>query len=271
MGDLASDTSVDGADGKYRASLSRDWEVWGPNGGYLAVIALRAAGRETPHRRPASFACQYLNVAEFAEVNLVVRTLRASKRTAALQVSMTQGERPILDASVWVVDDNVSGLTHDVTTMPSVPGPHDLRSFDELQPEGYPWYPFWRNVEVRPTEWREERPDGPPEWRAWLRYRPTATFEDPFLEAGRSLLYLDTMMWPAAHAAHRDTAHVAPSIDLTTHFHRAPASEWLLCDAHAPVAEGGLIGCRSRVWGEDGLLVASGTSQLFCRPLRAGV
>ena len=37
-----SDTAVDGTDGSYRAVLSKDWEIWGPMGGYVAAVALRA-------------------------------------------------------------------------------------------------------------------------------------------------------------------------------------------------------------------------------------
>jgi len=44
MGNLADDTEVSGADDHYVARLSRDWEIWGPNGGYLASVAIRAAG-----------------------------------------------------------------------------------------------------------------------------------------------------------------------------------------------------------------------------------
>jgi hypothetical protein len=37
VGDLAHDTAVEGGNGKYRAQISRDWEIWGPNGGYVLV------------------------------------------------------------------------------------------------------------------------------------------------------------------------------------------------------------------------------------------
>jgi hypothetical protein len=57
VGDLAVDTAIEGSGRRYRAQLSRDWEIWGPNGGYLAVIALRAAGAHTSLRRPATFSC----------------------------------------------------------------------------------------------------------------------------------------------------------------------------------------------------------------------
>jgi len=41
--------------GHFRATLDRAFEIWGPNGGYLSAIALRAAGFVAPAgHRPAS-------------------------------------------------------------------------------------------------------------------------------------------------------------------------------------------------------------------------
>ena len=37
-----------------RRGMSRDWEIWGPNGGYVASIALRAAGAHSRFDRPGS-------------------------------------------------------------------------------------------------------------------------------------------------------------------------------------------------------------------------
>ena len=49
MGDLAADTAVtEVGEGRYTARLSRDWEIWGPMGGYVAATALRAAGAASP-------------------------------------------------------------------------------------------------------------------------------------------------------------------------------------------------------------------------------
>ena len=51
--------------------------LWGPAGGYVSAVALRAAGAESRFERPASYACQYLSFARFEEVELRVTTLRA--------------------------------------------------------------------------------------------------------------------------------------------------------------------------------------------------
>jgi len=271
MGDFAADTAVEGDAGHYRARLSRDWEIWGPNGGYVAAVALRAAGAATPFRHPASFACHFLGVADFDVVDLQVTSLRATKRAASLRVSMTQMERPILEAVVWVIGE-VAGLEHDTARMPDVPLPTKLRSFEDLVPpeERTVTYPFWQNLEGRPIDWIpwSQRQPGAPAWREWYRFRPRATFDDPFVDAGRALLLIDTMLWPAVCRAYPpETPYIAPSIDVTAHFHRAvPTCEWLLCDAVAPVAAHGLISGRSDIWSADGHLLASGGAQMLCRP-----
>src|SRR5687768_16289584 len=117
MGDLARDTAVEPTGrgeeggGTFTAKLSRDWEIWGPMGGYVASVALRAAGAVSPFSRPASFFCQYLSVATFDAVDLRVTTLRSARTAAAHRVEMTQGGKPILEATVWSAGD-VEGLEH---------------------------------------------------------------------------------------------------------------------------------------------------------------
>ncbi|MBM4269665.1 MAG: thioesterase family protein, partial [Deltaproteobacteria bacterium] len=275
MGDFDADTAVEkveGVEGRFRARLSRDWEIWGPNGGYVAAIALRAAGAASTLRRPATFSAHFLAVADFDFVDLQVTTLRAAKRAESLRVSMTQQGRPILEATAWIVGD-VDGLEHDVATMPRMPAPGTLRSLEELIPpeDLRQRYAFWNNLEQRPADfapWSERAP-GAPEWREWCRFRPRSTFVDPFVDAARSLLLIDTMGWPATCRAYpQENGFIAPSLDVNVHFHRlAPEEEWLLADAVAPVAANGLIGTQGRVWSEDGRLLASGTGQLLCRPV----
>jgi len=273
VGDFEKDTTIEGTDGRYVARLSRDWQIWGPNGGYVAAIALRAAGRATSLSRPASLAGHFLAVGEFDEVELAVHPLREAKRAAALRVSMTQRDRLLFEALVWVVDE-VPGLEHDVAVMPDVPLPGALKSIEELVPaeERANAYPFWGNLEAKPVHfvpWNE-RGAGMPERREWYRYRPRATFSDPFVDAARSLLLIDTMAWPACCQAYPagPMPYIAPSLDVAVHFHRlAPESEWLLSEATASVAAQGLVGGRGQVWSEAGQLLASGGCQMFCRPV----
>ncbi len=273
MGDFALDTAVEGGDGIYRARLSRDWEIWGPNGGYVAAVALRAAGAATPLRRPATFACHFLNVADFDLVDLQVTTQRASKRAVSLNVSMTQKDRPILQANVWVVADGSEGFEREGLPRPEAAPPSALKSMEELvAPEDMGHrHRFWDNLECRPTKWVpwRDRQGGEARVLDWYRFRPCATFDDPFVDAARSLLLIDTMTWPANCRAYREeeVIYIAPSLDVNVHFHAAaPESDFLLVDARAPVASGGLICGRADVWSMSGRLLASGGGQLFCRP-----
>ncbi len=275
MGDLAIDTMVEGGDGRYTAAVSRDWEIWGPNGGFIAALALRAAGAHSRFDRPASLVGHFLGVADFDAVDMTVTTLRAAKRAESMRVSMAQDGKPIFEAMVWAVGD-VAGLEHDVTSMPEVPQPESLPTVDELiagQPEiEQPYHAFWSNFEERPIDWltREEwerREPSDPRHGHWYRFRPTATFDDPFVDACRSLILADTLGWPAVCRLHIRPEFIAPSIDLSVAFHRNRAREpWLFAQATADSAANGLIGCESRVWSRDGVLLAVGASQLLCRP-----
>ena len=112
MGDIAQQTAVEPAgDGCFTAMVHDDWEIWGPCGGYVAALALRAAGAESHLARPASFFCHYLGVAAFEPVDIEVTTLRQARTACSQRVSMMQAGRPILEATVWSIGD-VDGLSH---------------------------------------------------------------------------------------------------------------------------------------------------------------
>lgn len=266
MGDFERDTRVMGSDGRYQIDLSSDWDIWGPNGGYLAAVALRAVGAEAQIRRPATFSAHYLSVARFATVDLEVTALRRGRRSESFRVSMRQEGKPILEGLAWTAAER-DGLEHDVAKAPDVRPADELKSREDLTEDDRPRFAFWNNLEERPTKWDRRNPPAPtdPESIGWYRFRPRATFDDPFVDAARALLLIDTMIWPAAWHHHVPENYYAPSLDVVAWFHRAePSSEWLLCEARSPLAEAGLIAGTSRVWTTDGRLMASGGAQLAC-------
>lgn len=276
MGDLGVDTHVDGDNGEYTATLSRDWEIWGPNGGYIAAIALRGAGAHSRFDRPATLVGHFLGVASFdAPLDVRATTLRSAKRAESIRVSLTQGEQPVFDALVWAVGD-VGGLEHDVTTMPSKPPPEGLPTVAERIGDDIvknPYHRFWSNFDERvpDDDWIDDwqnRPPREPVHGHWYRFVPTSTFDDPWVDACRSVILVDTLGWPAVCQLHPRNEFMAPSIDLACAFHRFRADEpWLYARATAESAAGGLVGCESRVWARDGTLLAVGASQLLCRPM----
>jgi acyl-CoA thioesterase len=272
VGDIGLQTAVEPVgDGRFTAMVHADWEIWGPCGGYVAALALRAAGAESHLARPASFFCHYLSVASFAPVDLEVTPLRAGRTVPAQRVAMIQEGRPVLDAMVWSVGD-VEGLEHEDVHPPDVPDPDELPSRGDLAPdENRPVMPFWDNFEQRLLEWSEQWPPPgplPPTWRTWVRPRPTPTFVDPWVDAAWSLIVLDVGSWPAGSRPHMylEPPYIAPSLDLYASFqYPGVSSDWLLLDAHAPVAHGGLLSWTGKVWSRERRLVASGGGQAVFR------
>jgi len=275
MGDLERDTTPSGADGRYTINICEDWRIWGPNGGYLAAIALRAAGLEARIKRPASIACHFLGVARYEPAQLLVTAIHRGRSSESLHVVMTQNGRPILQAMVRTAVDG-PGVEHDVARMPEVPPPEALKSFLEhvTEPPG-PAIPFWDNIESRIINVDRVLNDTdvfPPDLVEWYRFQPTPTFADPFADAARYTLLLDTFAWPAAGNAHprAERQYQAVNIDVVAWFHRpVPESEWLLCDYDSPIAHGGLVGAHGRIWSRDGRLIASGGAQCRSVPVQA--
>ena len=272
MGELAVDTAVERAGDHFRARLSPDWEIWGPNGGYTAAVAFRAALAASRFFRPASISCHFLSAVRFGPVELRVEVLRAAKRAESLRVTMYQDDRATLDALVWTVDE-VDGLEHDYANMPPVPTPGELLPIEALtaNPRANR-YTFFENLDERPIDFPKDGKrveTDTPRVLAWFRFRPVATFADVAVDACRSLILADTMEWPAAVRAYTgDVPWVAPSLDLSVRFHRfEPESEWLLTDTTALVATDGLIGGAAAIWSTGGRLLATAAEQMLCRRL----
>lgn len=267
MGDLAADTAVDGGGGRYTGTVSKDWSIFSPHGGYLSAIAFRAAAAESALPRPVSFAAHYLAAPAHDEVTLEVRPLREGRAATSLRVSMTQGDKPILEALVWFAAPNDDAPTHDQAALPDTPGPADV----EQWPHHYP-FPFWDRLELRTIDftgpWQDQPVGSAARWRSWHRFRERATYDDPILDACRYVVLLDCPFWGASSRPHADLGMewFAPSLDYYVAFHQAaPQREWLLMDCVAPVLTDGIGGGQAQLWSDDGRLVATAGQTILWR------
>lgn len=276
MGHLFADTEVQGRSGRFTANLGADWAVWTVNGGYLAAVALRAAAESATLRRPGSIAYQFLASPRPGPVELQVETLRASRSTEVLSVRTAQAGDPVGHATVTMVADGLVGLAHDGPPMPPVPRAEQLRSSRDLLSEQQ-WSarpPIWSTFEERPIDWPDDwtAPSArPPRLLTWLRFEG-GTHDDPVVDAGRLLVALDLFPPSAAFRAYDDAGrtHLPVSLDLQAVLHRpASRSPWILVDAEAPVAAGGLVGGRAAVWSATGELLGSSTQQMLCRSVKS--
>ncbi|WP_067134654.1 thioesterase family protein [Microtetraspora malaysiensis] len=275
MGNLADDTIVKGAGGHYEAVLSGEWDFWGPNGGYVAALGLRAVQAHSTQPRLASMSTHFLSTARHGHVDIEVTTLRATQRAESIRVRMTQEDRPICETLVWMVATDLAGVTHDHVRRPDLPGHEQLLSIIDLMGPGIePPMPIFHNIEWKPFEW--QHPGGTDQaaaearWSAWWRFLPQATFEDPFVDAARAVILLDLNTWAAGSKGRPyEMSYFAPTIDLSIQFHQAqPDSEWLLVDGMADFAKDGLVSGQSRLWSSTGTLIASGFSSLLCKEIR---
>ena len=257
-------TELEDGDGTYSIALSEEWEIWGPSGGYLAALTLRAAGLRAEIPRPVSYYCHFISPPAFDRVELAVEVIKAGRRSESLAVRMTQGGREVMFALVRTAAE-APGYRHQVVEAPSVDSPEGSELVERRAKDGSQLYAFWDNVSCRRPA--VEAGDSEPRIREWVRFEPRAAFEDPFVDAGRPLILLDTFGWPAVWMKHRGADYVAPNLDTAVWFHHPPAaSEWLLVDHESPTAAEGLIGVNGRVWDVEGRLIASGGAQLYCIP-----
>jgi len=272
MGDLEKDTRVSGSDGRYTIELSEDWRLLGPNGGYMAAVALRAAGMEAAIRRPASISCHFISQPRFASADLTVTAHQRGRRAESFHVTMLQDGRPVLQAIIRTAVEG-SGVEHDVTRMPEVPPPSALKPFlHHWEGPLDDTITFWQNIDSRivyPERINPVDQSFPPTVVEWYRFQPTPTFSDPFVDACRMVILMDTFTWPAGANPHPREARqvIGVNLDVVAWFHHSGSdAPWLLCDYESPIARAGLVGGHGRVWSEDGRLLATGGAQVLCIP-----
>lgn len=276
MADLALDTNLEGEDGRYTATIPRAWEGTPgiPAGGFMAALALRAAGRATALARPVSFSCQLVRAPRFEAVELAVERLRGSRRTETLRVSVRQAGDSVMEALIWVAADALEGFEYDACECPTIEPPDEMICVNErAREDGDPMPPMFDQLEVRvPDAWDDEPPLEPqaPEALGWHRFRPRARFDDAFEDACRMIFLADVKAVISLSKRYGKSPpqldYLVPNIDLYMQFHRdSRRSDWLLVETHSPVATSGIVGTQMRIWTEDRQLVASSSSTLLCR------
>ncbi|MGB0889873.1 MAG: thioesterase family protein, partial [Solirubrobacterales bacterium] len=177
-------------------------------------------------------------------------------------LSGTGRVRFVLTALVRTSGDT-TGHSHDVTSLPTDKMPDDVEPFRFSGP-GSEMFTFWDHVERRPVLKISNSTSRDPICREWFRFHPTAKFKDPFLDAARPLMMLDTFGYRAARQKYPDHTLFAPNLDTSAWFHDIEAqTDWMLIEHTNPVARDGVMFVDGRVWSESGKLVAGGSAQLL--------
>jgi acyl-CoA thioesterase II len=254
------------------ALLDPEWNIWGPVSGFVAAIALRAVGVVAPAgHRPVSLSCLFVSRGENGPVDIVVEPIKSGS-TAFWIVELSQAGKCVLRAQICTTA-KTDGPTKVDCLAPDVSKPDALEPFvDQLRRFGHEPIPFWLNVEGRQVDFRSP---GDPDPRGgfterWMRFKDWDVTSDPFLDAARAIIGIDTHIWAAYNRGLTELPkHVAPSLDLTVWFHdAAPESAWQLIVARSDFAAHALLSGLVDIWSEDGKLVARGGSQCLFVPLR---
>ncbi len=255
-----------------RANLDPEWFFWGPFGGYLAAIVVRAICLRSVHGVPATFSCHYLSVGESGPIEIAFEILKTARSAESIRATVYQKGRRLMEAVAWIVVEDLVGLKHSSKHKPDIDPPKSLPLFKALENSVEEHSPIWHHIERRPRNILTNSADCRAEWVCWLKLvealpRPTAE-----VQAARAVLWMDLAPWNAALTAHAwPIGYIAPTLELSVSFQLfarpSSAVDWLLACVESNAENSGLVASSGELWTPEGQLVAVGTTQSLCRPV----
>lgn len=271
MHDLAAALRLDRTGtGAYRAVVAPHWDVWYPNGGYLAALAYSAVQADASGMRAAALHCQFLRPARHGEADIAVEMLREGTNARFLRATMTQAGRAILSVTASMIQPGLAAFSHQADGAPNVPAAAALAAHRDLVENIGEWQSFWHNAEIRPCLWPEPVAASAPHWLAWMQFKADGATSDNCAAAqiGTMLMAADFGPFNAVVAGHDSPPRwIAPNLDLHLQVHALQDPEaWLLVDATSPRSDAGLVGGLTKLWSGDGVLLATVGAQSLCLP-----
>lgn len=273
---------------RWVAGVDLDWAApTGPNGGYLAAIVTRAIEAETDptrQRRLRSLSLQYLRSAGEGPLELEVRTVRSGRRLASVAVTAFQQDRAVITGFATLATRGLDQAGRWTPPMPDVAGPPasdaDAAPIDGYSRSGGHWLelppglpPIVGQLRIAPRigagpySGRAAAPGEPVETGGWMGSPEPQRIDAAYLAQ------LTDFWWPPAFEVMTVPA-IAPTIDLTIHFHGdlpadglAPAS--VLGVYRTAVADEGLAEEDATLYLPDGTLVARARQLALLAPLPA--
>jgi len=264
MADFEQDTRIIVTEQGLQTTLSPDWQVTGPQGGYVAAIALRAmAGLVQPGFVPVALTAQYLVAATAGPAEVSATLLRQGRSAAFATATVRQGERIDLGASASFFHP-VDGPTRLALTPPPIPPLEACIPMMTPAPPGQR-FSFHENLDLRMPESFMDPQNGSDDFIFWARYR-AQTWRDDFLVQAASLIpLLDMAVFPAAFRSIPGFPG-AVSLDLTVHWHNHPPSqEWMLLRGRCQHAAAGMLNGWAEAWTPEGTLLATAAQQAVIR------
>lgn len=238
----------------FEGEIRPAWRVGrGPNGGYVAVLLLRALDMTLSDDEwsPCSLTIHYLRPPEVGPCRIETTVERAGRTMTSLSARLVQGGRPCALALAAYSTARHSIVLTDAT-MPVVPPPEDC----PRSPENFIALDFTRNFEYRfaigdpPFSGSAHARTG-----GWIRLA-----EERRADALAIAAYTDA--WVPCIFPQLAQPVPAPTIDLTIHFRTrlplasATPGDFYLGVYSSKLAAEGFFEEDSEIWSRDGVLLA---------------
>ena len=256
MSEVDAETSIRAlGDGRYTARLDAAWNIGtNPNGGYALLPALRAMLDVAAHPDPLSVTVHFLRPAMGdCDADVTALIVRAGRSTTNATATMAQDGTPRLIAHAVLGDlaEAAHGAAPDpglTLTPPDLPPPDRCVDRRELG-QGVDLPILSRlDVRIRPEQVTPDR-SRPAVVEGWIRLADGTPPDTRWLP-----LFADA--FPPALRTRMGPVGWVPTIELTVHVRRRPASGWVLARFDCDDVEGGRMIESGTLWDSAGAVVA---------------
>lgn len=241
------------AAGRFTGSVSeRFWVQSGPNGGYLAAIALRGAASTVPEpeRAPRSLHVRYLAAPKAGRFELTSEVIRRGRSMTTVSVRMAQEGRDFVHASACF-SEAFSAIAFQDCTMPQALPLEHSHAIDKRIPMNHQ---FDMLRAIGGTERAGPRALS----GGWIR------FHDPRPIDVFALAALWDAWPPAvfARAFEQRFRGAVPTVEVSVYFRRrvplpqAMPGDYVLLEVESTMADEGVAEESAEIWSPDGLLLA---------------
>ena len=246
------DTAVSEVEpGVYEGRVNRDWWiVFGPNGGFLAALFVRAltAAVGDEARSPRTLTIHYTAAPAEGPVRIATKTERSGCSLSTMTARMEQDDRLIALAIAAFSTAREEDVDFDDTSPPTVPPPDEVQTIppDSRLPPFTAQWDVKPAIGARPFTGTDEALTG-----GWIRLRePT--------EVDAALIAQLTDAWIPAVFTRLEAPNPIPTVELTMHFRSElplPA-DWVLSRFESRLSRHGFVEEDGELWTPDGQLIA---------------
>ncbi|MFQ5555360.1 MAG: thioesterase family protein [Acidimicrobiia bacterium] len=252
--EFSRDTSLERTgSGTWRGEVADGWDVAGvPNGGYIMALMLTGMLGEVEQPDPLTTTTHFLAPPRPGLVGLHTHVAKSGRRYSTVRGDLLQDDRIIATSIVMAADLALDGRDVRVDVAPhGYPSPESCRVATRTGPGSV--VAVLDRVEIRMAPdlagFATGNPSGEAAAGGWARFadgRPIDT---------RSLTFFADTFAPPILNLGLEFAWV-PTLELTVHVRRRPATEWVAARFSSHVMMNGHLEEDGVIWDEDGSLIA---------------